>query len=87
MPAQKPGGLYKITGNQTGFVEAVPSRAFRDGTGIFDFQYFSGSLNLFSVLSVSSVVNVFSSLPRARANVLNSFIEFDGSYTRRYFAY
>jgi hypothetical protein len=29
LPAPKTGGLY-----ETGFVKAVPSRAFRDGTGI-----------------------------------------------------
>jgi hypothetical protein len=39
LPAQKPGGLYK-TGNHfgvSGFVEAVPSRDFRDGSGILEF--------------------------------------------------
>jgi hypothetical protein len=34
LPAQKTGGLYK-THWPEGYVEAVPSRAFRDGTGIF----------------------------------------------------
>ncbi len=35
MPAPRTGGLYKTCYPQfrAGFVEAVPSRAFRDGTG------------------------------------------------------
>jgi len=33
LPAQKAGGLYKT--KQDDFVEAVPSRASRDGTGTF----------------------------------------------------
>jgi hypothetical protein len=35
VPAQKTGGLYKTFRAQVGFVEAVPSRVFRDGAGIF----------------------------------------------------
>jgi hypothetical protein len=36
LPAQKTGGLYKTSAAiRLGFVEATPSRAFRDGVGIF----------------------------------------------------
>jgi hypothetical protein len=36
LPAQKTGGLYKThCARKAGFVEAVPSHTFRDGTGIF----------------------------------------------------
>jgi hypothetical protein len=35
LPAQKSGGLYNTCTDEDGFVAAVPSRVFRDGTGIF----------------------------------------------------
>jgi hypothetical protein len=36
LPAQKTGGLYKTSpAVRGGFVEAIPSRALRDGMGIF----------------------------------------------------
>jgi hypothetical protein len=33
LPAQNAGGRYKTLRQRAGFVAAVPSRAFRDGTG------------------------------------------------------
>jgi hypothetical protein len=40
MPAPRTGGLYKTGYRQfwAAFVEAVPSRAFRDGTGTFQIE-------------------------------------------------
>jgi hypothetical protein len=35
LPAQNTGGLYKTSARMDGFVEAGPSRVFRDGPGIF----------------------------------------------------
>jgi hypothetical protein len=38
MPAPKTGGLYKTNCRQQGFVEASPSRGFRDGEATFIFN-------------------------------------------------
>jgi hypothetical protein len=43
LPAPKTGGLYNCA-NTDGFVEASPSRALRDGEGIFLFL-FAGRAN------------------------------------------
>jgi hypothetical protein len=37
MPAQNAGGHYETWKHQRGFVEASPSRVFRDGEGSFQF--------------------------------------------------